>query len=348
MNATNKRNTLAILGLREYVFWPLMRCMKGQNGHNRGGILLAKTLGIILFLVLIHLPASGGPSLTNVTLLPGRHFQVQAVVEVGKSYTLELSTNLVQWEAVDGIYNAPTSLLTFTDERTVDQEPRQFFRLREGAFERLEFKLIHFIEGGSISGTTVVPTTSYPIFFQSYSAMLNAEHPAPWPPLNEVLFTGPSGSGLVSSPAAYGDVREPDGAGYQSLGVTSSMGAPAGTWTVRYRGSNMVYQTTLDPLTRLVLPVPSLVVANGYLTRVNWVFRDRVSGQVLPQSPAYIAEMQVQLEGRTGRLYSSEEEDVVGTGRDIPYPILWADVTTLNLAYDDIDNNHYVIFYRGQ
>jgi hypothetical protein len=322
--------------------------MKGQNGRNWGGFFLAKTSSIILFLAFLHLPVFGGSLLTNATLLPGRHLQVQAVVEVGKSYTLELSTNLIDWAAVDGISSAPTNLLTFTDENTVDQAPRLFIRLREGAYERLELSLIHFIEGGSISGTSVVPTTSYPIFFQSYAAMLSVEHPAPWPPLNEVLFTGPSGSGLSSTPAAYGDFGEPDGGWYQSPGITSTMGAPSGTWTVAYRGSNIVYQSALDPLTRLVLPVPSLVIANGYLTRVNWVFRDRVSGQVLSQPPAYLAEMQVQLEGKTGRLYSSEDEGVVGTGRDIVPPVLWTDVSTLNLAYDDIDDFHYVIFYRGQ
>lgn len=324
----------------------MTRCATGGR-TIRSRFFWALFLG--LFLACPGQPAwAAAPSITKITLLPTRQLEFQLALDVGESYTFEVSTNLADWMAVGGIDEAPASSLTVVDENTVDLAPALFFRLKVGRYTRFSFGLAHYVQAGQFSGAATTPTVSLPATFSGYRAWFEAEGDSPYPEVSTVLFTGPAGSGLSATPAALDDSSADEG-WYMSPTVSSTFGAPTGTWTVNYRGTNMTFTSDLDMLSQLVLPVPTVVLANGLVQSVSWVYRDRVSGAALSAPPSYMQQIMVQLEGSSGRLYDSPDGGAPSvTTHTLTEPVTWSEVTGLNMAYDDLQDNHYVIFYRRQ
>lgn len=288
------------------------------------------------------------PAITKVTLLPTRQLELQFALNVGESYTVEVSTNLVDWVAVGGIEQAPASSMTVIDENTVDLAPALFLRLKVGRYTRFSFGFAHYVQAGDFTGSATTPSVSLPAVFNGYRAMFEAEGDAPYPESGSVFFTGPSGSGASVSPASA-EYSETEEGWYVSEVLPTTFGAPAGTWTVNYRGTNMTFTSQLDALSRLVVPVPTVMVANGRLQSVSWVYRDRVTGAALTSPPSYLQQISVQVEGFSGRLYDSPDGGApTVTTHTLTEPVTWSDVTGLNLAYDDTEDHHYVIFFRRQ
>lgn len=321
-------------------------CLLGFQTFRR---LICSRLLIGLMGVGASVAGSGAvPSITKVTVLPTRQLELQMALDVGQSYTFEISTNLVDWMAVGGIEDVTTSSMTIVDENTVDLTPLLFFRLKEGRYVRFSFGFAHYIQAGQFEGAATTPTTSFPASFNGYRAWFEAEGAAPYPEASAVLFTGPAGSGFVATPANVEESAVDEG-WYVSPVSASTFGAPAGTWTVSYGGTNMTFTSDLDALSRVVLPVPTVRLANGILEDVSWVYRDRVTGTVLNGPPAYVQQIMVQVEGLSGRLYDSPDGGAPGvTTHTLTEQVRWSDVTGLNMAYDDMEDNHYVLFFRRQ
>ncbi|HWQ93606.1 MAG TPA: hypothetical protein VN673_18235, partial [Clostridia bacterium] len=172
----------------------------------------------------------------------------------------------------------------------------------------------------------------------------------PYPAPDEVFFTGPAGSTLVSTPASPDNSGAEEGdAWYQSPSAASPVGAPAGTWTVNYRGTNMTFVKDLQPLPRLVVAVPTVTVENGLVQSVSWIYRDRTTGEVLSAPPAFMQSIQVQIEGQNGRVYGSPWDwDPAQTVHVLSSPVTWSTVRGLNMGYDDWEGNHYVLFFMRQ
>jgi hypothetical protein len=306
--------------------------------------------GLCLFGVASASLAASAPSITKITVLPNRQVELQLSLEVGQNYTFEVSTNLVHWMAVGGIENVPTNALSVVDEDTTDRSAARFYRMRVGRFTRFSFGLMHFAEGGQFAGGALTPNVATPVAFDGYSATFDAEGDAPFPSPSQVFFTGPAGSGLTAAPAVIDYAFIEDSyAYYQSPVVTTSSGAPTGIWLVNYRGTNMTVTTDLQPLSKLVLPVPTAVVSGGVLRSVTWVYKDRLTGQVLSTPPAYMQGIQVQIEGLQGRIYEAPYDgDPAVTTHTLTTQIAWSDVRDFSMAYDDLADNHYVIFFRRQ
>jgi hypothetical protein len=292
--------------------------------------------------------SAAAPSITKVTVLPTRQLEFQLALEVGQSYTFEISTNLVDWMAVGGIEDVTTSSMTIVDENTVDLAPMLFFRLKEGRYVRFSFGFAHYVQAGQFEGAATTPTTTLPASLNGYRAWFEAEGASPYPEASAVLFTGPAGSGFMATPAHVEESAADEG-WYVSPVSPSTFGAPAGTWTVNYGGTDMTFTSDLDALSRVVLPVPTVTLVNGFLDSVSWVYRDRVTGVALGAPPAYLQQIMVQVEGSSGRLYDSPDGGAPSvTTHTLTEQVRWSDVTGLNLAYDDVQEHHYVIFFRHQ
>jgi hypothetical protein len=61
------------------------------------------------------------------------------------------------------------------------------------------------------------------------------------------------------------------GADYFSPNLSTTYRAPSGDWLVNYRGTNVSFAIAFQPLSQLVLAVPSVNVAGGVLKSVSWV-----------------------------------------------------------------------------
>jgi hypothetical protein len=275
--------------------------------------------------------------------------QLQLRVVPGQSYTIEISTNLATWTAVGVVRSDGTNLLDLVDEEGMGSDNQRYYRALVGdtVGPKYGFQFIEFANGGSFGGG-YTPTVAYPVALVSYSALFDVENELDYPQPEEVRFTGPAGSGLFSTPAnADNSWIESDYAVYQSPNVGSPPAAPGGTWVVNYRGTNVTFNMA-DPQAagRLVILVPTVTVSAGVLQSVSWVYRNASTGAPLSGAPAYVTEVQVEIDGIVGgRLYNSPELTPGTTSHVVGIPVNWSNVTMIHMTYDDTLDNHYVITF---
>jgi len=77
----------------------------------------------------VALAAIARPLITSTTLQPGPHLALTITGTPGLTYTLETSTNLMNWTARSNILIAPNGLFQFL-EPTVTTPPIRYYRLR--------------------------------------------------------------------------------------------------------------------------------------------------------------------------------------------------------------------------
>ena len=232
---------------------------------------------------------------TNAALNGSRQLIGQLLTVGGQTYTIEASTNLVNW-FVRGTLFATNSVMPVLDPDAVARFPRLFYRLRIGRVfsSMLNF---HFYANGGNFGAGLTPTTTFPVALNSYTANFDVENTRSNAPAANVLFTGPGGSGLSAAAAvAQNSFIGPDEARYQSPGVSNPVNPPTGTWTVSYHGTNLTFNPPAAQATsRLVIPFPTVTVTSGNLTAVSWVYKDAATGTTLGQPPGYLTDLQVQV-----------------------------------------------------
>ena len=203
----------------------------------------------------------------------------------------------------------------------------------------------HFANGGDFAnGFTMVPP--YPISPMGYNAVLLAQNDANYPPLGNVFFTGPAGSGMTNSPTGIQNANG-NSVAYISVKVKHPPSAPGGNWSVNYNG-NMLGFTAPDPqvAAHLVLPVPTVSVNNGILTRVTWAYTD-ANGNPLTGTPALVTNLQVQLFDQT---FNGLDASAVLPPSVMSYTPLstnpWSNVGIIRMFYTDNLNNRYVIDFN--
>lgn len=293
------------------------------------------------------LPSSTTPPMfTHPTLVNGR-FQGDLVVVPGVTYTLEISTNLTIWDPVEAVSSDGTNVLHLEDDQPATATPRLFVRAAVGWTGSPNFALwlFEFANGGGF-GSSFTPSPSYPVTLQNYAAALGVDHDMNFPPAANVYFTGPAGSGLTHTPAwqvTGGD----DWRMYQSPPVFSPAAAPGGNWVVNYKGTNINF-TVPDPqaTSRLVVPLPTVNVAGDVLQGVSWVYRDATTGASLGGAPAYVTDLQVQIEGLVGgRIYNSPDLTPDVAHHTLTTAVNWSHVSMVHMTYGDTLGNRYVVTF---
>ncbi|HEY5915314.1 MAG TPA: hypothetical protein VJA21_32430, partial [Verrucomicrobiae bacterium] len=292
--------------------------------------------------------STASPVFTNGTVSDGK-FQGQLWVVPGQTYTIETSTNLTDWTPVGVLSSDGASFLDLVDDRGVVKSGSLFYRAVLG--NRLgvsyAFNIHEFAYAGGF-GAGFTPSPSYPVSLSSYAAWFDVENDFGLPAATSVFFTGPTGSGLVATGADPNNssIRGTDG-WYQSPFVSSPAVAPGGTWVVNYRGTNVTFSLP-DPqaAARLVVPLPTVTVSGDVVQSVSWVYRNSTSGAALAGAPAYLTDIQVQLEGIVGgRIYDSPVLGSGATMHSLTSPVNWSNIRSLNMAYDDSLGNHYVVWF---
>ncbi|MCS7337084.1 MAG: hypothetical protein NZ739_02445 [Verrucomicrobiae bacterium] len=288
-------------------------------------------------------PASTtAPYFTNAAIVNGR-FQARFHLVPGVTYTLQISTNLTNWEDADVLGSDWTNVLYLAD----DQPPQGnlFVRARMGWTPAFGLSFFEFANAGGFgSGTT--PAVSYPVRLTNYSAAFSVERDLEFPSATNVRFTGPPGSGLTNTPAwqVYGG---DEWRMYQAPPVYNPAAAPGGTWTITYKGSNVTFNVP-DPQAalRLVVPLPTVNVSGGIIQSVSWVYKNATNGATLGGPPPYMTSIQVQIEDTTGaRVYNSPELPPNTTSHTLTRTVNWSNVGRVYMAYDDTLDNHYVVTF---
>jgi len=187
---------------------------------------------------------------------------------------------------------------------------------------------------------------SFPVPLNSYSANLEVNNDNNLPAATNVFFTGPGGSGLSNTPA---DPNNSSIAGqlYQSPFVSSPASPPGGAWMVNYKGTNINF-TAPNPQTGtdLVVPVPTTTVNNGVLQSVSWVYQNAATGSTISGTPAFITDIQVQVEGVVGgRIYNSPQLTGGALNHTLTSTVNWTNVSEIFMAYDDTLGNSYIVSF---
>jgi hypothetical protein len=168
------------------------------------------------------------------------------------------------------------------------------------------------------------------------------------PAATNVFFTGPSGAGLDNTAGDPNNSNFNDtSAFYESPAVTAPVAAPGGVWTVNYHGTNITFNVS-DPQAsaRLVVPLPTVTVSGDVVQSVNWVYRDAATGNTLAGAPAYVTDIQVQIDGIVGgRIYNSPTLGSGTTSHTLTSAVNWSNVSTIHMAYDDTLGNQYVVSF---
>jgi hypothetical protein len=199
------------------------------------------------------------------------------------------------------------------------------------------------------------PSVSFPTGANGYGAEFGVFFDSDIPQPSSVLFTGPAGSGITSKPADEDDSHH-DEDGIEArfrVGTDTPGGTPGGKWTVLYKGQARTF--TRPPFTAnasfvVVYPTATLDV-DGNLTRIDWVYRDRITGNTLPAAPSFIGgvTISVDVNGSSGRQPetglvspSTTSFDIAAAGFSPPQ---WAKVRRVQIQYFDLAGNLYELIY---
>jgi len=202
------------------------------------------------------------------------------------------------------------------------------------------FGLVFFYpDGGFGNGTNGL--LSFPTRLKYFFALYNIQG-ADFP--TNVLFTGPVGSGLSSTPSVNGSSGG-DSAYYSSPQFEVSPYPPGGQYEVNYNGRPQRFMLAdPDAQNRQVCLLPTVVLnPAGELTEIRWSYRD-VNGSLM-SAPAYLARIEVRVDGIGGQIYNGDATPGA-TNHAVNSPIAWTNVTSLQMVYDDTDGNQYVTFWR--
>lgn len=297
------------------------------------------------------LPASTQPPVFTKASLAGGSFQTGLKLVPGQTYTIETSTNLPDWTPVVLASSTDTNFTSVVDSRGITNFSRMFYRAIIGNTLPVSFTFtIHEFANGAGFGGGFTPSQTFPVSLNNYAAGMEVKNDFNLPPATDVFFTGPAGSGLTNAAAGTNtSYLGSSDAFYQSPSVSTPAAAPGGVWTVNYHATNVTFNVS-DPQasSRLVIPLPTVTVSGGVLQSVNWAYKDATTGATLSGAPAYITDIQVQIEGVAGgRLYNSPLLSPGTTNHTLTSVVNWSNVQGIYMAYDDTLGNQYIIFFSS-
>ncbi|MDB6034115.1 MAG: hypothetical protein JWM16_4453, partial [Verrucomicrobiales bacterium] len=209
---------------------------------------------------------------------------------------------------------------------------------------RGEMQMVFFFPNGSF-GNGTSGQMSYPTHLQYYYALYNLMDVNV--PTN-VFFSGPAGSGLANTASAvFGASFQGDSIWYSSPQINVPQYPPGGVYTVNYKNQPQQFAVP-DPgaAIRQVVLQPSVSVSvSNVLQQISWTYRD-LNGAALP-APDFMASISIRIDGIGGRLYDTDLSP--GQTSHVPVQsVIWSNVTSIQMVYNDNLNNQYVTFWdRG-
>jgi hypothetical protein len=114
---------------------------------------------------------------------------------------------------------------------------------------------------------------------------------------------------------------------------------------VNYKGQPQRFMlANPDAQNRQVCLLPTVVLnPAGELTEVRWSYRD-VNGSLI-SPPAFLASIELRVDGVGGRLYDGDAMPGE-TSHVVNSTVVWTNVSSLQMVYNDADDNQYVTFWR--
>ena len=197
-------------------------------------------------------------------------------------------------------------------------------------------------------GRSSTPTVHYPVSIKNYRAIFQVANDTNPPAANTVLFTGPPGSGLTNAPAdpSFGAVQNGASVTYFSPPVGNPTAAIGGGWTVIYRtNANNLLVPDPQAFSRVVVPVPTVIVSNDLLRGLSWSYRD-ANGNPLGGTPPFVRTNRIDLIDQNGM---GLDVEIFAAATSYTYPATntyhWSALGAMRVNYvDDLTNQYFVAF----
>jgi hypothetical protein len=268
---------------------------------------------------------SQSPQFTNPKVGSDGSFQAKLITTPGQSYTIEASTKLTNWKSRFCFTNVGSEVVFFDPPTSAGCA---YYRAVQGTkvVSQLAFRFSAF------GGAWAQSWGAFPVRVDDYEVLFTSQNDSDYPSADQVLFTGPSESGLLNSPAA---------ALARSQYSASLAGEPgAGIWTVKYKGAILNFEMT-DPRadSRMVIPFPTVTQQSGSFL-VSWTYRDASTGVDLGGPPVFLTQITVSLGDYTSGALSRETTNCV-----LQVDGVLHDGTSLVMTYSDTFNNEYSVIF---
>jgi len=303
-----------------------------------------------LLLPMGHLAAQSsstlpGLYLTNAVVLPDgcAQFEVRTP-DATNAFALLSSFDLRTWNYATAL-NSGTNRYVITSPSPISSIDAVFLGAAPlgQAIYSLDFSFRNFWNGPLTNGT---PVMSWPQQIQNWQVSLQVGNCTNLTAATNVLFSGPSGTGITNEPTVDG----PDsgyGGTYDSDLFASSPSPPGGTWTVQY-GTNLLALGTPDPqlANHYVVMVPSFVVSNGQLSSFSWTYHNRNTGAILGTAPSFVARIEFEIYGADDNEIYERTLGHSFSNFVFSQAIEWTN-SMLNIEYVDTLNNRYEFQYSS-
>jgi hypothetical protein len=286
--------------------------------------------------VLFRSPAPLQPNALNGTnasvVIPAGTLQPNSQLFAQVSFAKIQSVDLKSYPGSAGIVGF-TSETDFAVTTTASVAPPQF---------NISFR--QFAQGGKFLEATNA-TASFPATLNGFRVELTVSDDTAFPAANQVLITGPAGSGLMNlacDPAASS--INTTSASYFTPKVAQPTTPPVGAWLISYKGTTQTLTVTDPQLpTEVIVPVPKVSLANDLVGQISWTFFS-FSGSALAQPPAFVHGLHVQaLDSSGASLLDSGALPSGAVSYVVPGILHWSAVNTLRFAYNADASNSYVI-----
>lgn len=221
-----------------------------------------------------------------------------------------------------------------------------------GVVDVLERKFFHPFIGYSVSGIPfgggLTPPLPGGVAIRYFNLSIQTEGTDDAGP---VTVTGPVGSGLDAAPA-YTSVRGPQTYynTYVNLGSSPTPVPAPGTYVFRTglgRSLTFVVPDQSQAEARMVLALPTVSLnANGTVREISWTYRTGSDATSLDPE-ALMSAIMVQIDRPLGtRVYDSPNLPASTRAHLLSnQAIPWDATTQLNLGYNDVFGNHYVLSF---
>ena len=250
------------------------------------------------------------------------------------------------------------------EERTLVAQIDDFFASQaknpdmdnNGKVDFLEGKLfsiqiLYFISGGEF-GNNLTPTVFTPAKIQGYKLSFDA---AGTDQPSTVIFNGPEASGISNMISEQSNVYENEIMYFSPL-IQQGL-PPAGEYMVTYKNIDLSFDipNQSSAPSHIVLAVPTITLNDdGTINNISWKYMlGDESGGIDPEG--IISKIEIQIDGtgtpyknypQQNRMYNSGWISSTTTKHMLPTQnIKWSEVTSINMVYNDVYRNHYVVFW---
>ena len=198
------------------------------------------------------------------------------------------------------------------------------------------------------------PTVAFPVKPPAYALVFKVfidDFPDP----STVLFTGPPGSGLNRTPAdPVASAPDPNRRRFAYVAPARTGAAPGGVYSVLYKGETKTFTLPpYNPATSLVVIYPTVTVDENFqMPRIDWVYRNPVTGANLSAAPSFMTGLTVRVQTTDHSLTQPQSPNLPPSTTFFDFSCgglcsspTWSQVTAITFQYTDVVGNQYEVVY---